>query len=80
MAELRRLIPRSVINVLAMVGTADEVAGRIASLRDEGISEIIAWPFPAEGLDVEDFAVQFAHEVMPRVRGRVSRGAYRLVD
>lgn len=80
MAELRRLIPRSVIDVLAMVGTADEVAARIASLRAEGISEIIAWPFPAEGLDVEDFAVQFAHEVMPRVRGRASRGAYRLVD
>jgi 5,10-methylenetetrahydromethanopterin reductase len=80
MAELRRLIPREVIDILAMVGTADQIAERISSLESEGISEIIAWPFPAPGLDVEDFAAQFAHEVMPRVRGRVSRGAYRLVD
>lgn len=80
MAELRRLIPRQVIDVLAMVGTAEQLAQRITSLRDEGIDEVIAWPFPADGRDVEDFAVQFAHEVMPRVRGRTSRGAYRLVD
>lgn len=80
MAELRRLIPRKVIDVLAMVGTADQLAERIGALAAEGIQEIIAWPFPAPGLDVEDFAVQFAHEVMPRVRGRTSRGAYRLVD
>lgn len=80
MAELRRLIPREVIDVLAMVGTADQIAERIGSLEAEGISEIIAWPFPTDGLDVEDFVVQFAHEVIPQVRGRVSRGAYRLVD
>lgn len=80
MAELRRLIPRQVIDVLAMVGTPDQLADRISALADEGISEIIAWPFPANGLDVEDFAVQFAHEVMPAVRGRRRRGAYRLVD
>jgi 5,10-methylenetetrahydromethanopterin reductase len=80
MAELRRLIPRSVIDVLAMVGTAEQLGERLGALRDEGIGEVIAWPFPAEGMDVEDFAVQFAHEVFPRVRGRHSRGAYQLVD
>ena len=80
MAELRRLIPRQVIDVLAMVGTAEQVASRIRDLEGEGIAEIVAWPFPIDGLDVEDFAVQFAHEVMPRVRGRETRGAYRLVD
>jgi 5,10-methylenetetrahydromethanopterin reductase len=80
MAELRRLIPRGVFDVLAMVGTPDQLAARIKALEAEGISEVIAWPFPADGLDVEDFAVQFAHEVFPRVRGRVSRGAYQLVD
>ncbi len=80
MAELRRLIPRSVIEQFAVVGTADQVAEQLIRLRDEGVQECIAWPFPADGLDVEDFAVQFAHEVFPRVRGRTSRGSYRLVD
>ncbi|TDE00684.1 LLM class flavin-dependent oxidoreductase [Jiangella asiatica] len=80
MAELRRLIPRVVIEQFAVVGTADQVAAQLIALRDEGVQECIAWPFPADGMDVEDFAVQFAHEVVPRVRGRRSRGAYRLVD
>lgn len=80
MAEVRRLIPRQVMNVLALVGTKEQVAERIRTLEAEGISEIVAWPFPAGGVDVEDFAVQFAHEVFPLVRGRASRGAYQLVD
>lgn len=80
MAELRRLIPREVIDTLALVGTADTIASRLNALEAVGIGEVIAWPFPPDGLDVEDFAVQLAHEVMPRVRGRTTRGAYRLVD
>jgi 5,10-methylenetetrahydromethanopterin reductase len=80
MAELRRLIPREVIDVLALVGTAEQISARLAGLEAVGIGECIAWPFPADGVDVEDFAVQLAHEVMPAVRGRTTRGAYRLVD
>jgi hypothetical protein len=80
MAELRRLIPREVIDVLALVGTKEQVAERLAALEEIGIGECIAWPFPPDGLDVEDFAVQLAHEVIPLVRGRASRGTYRLVD
>jgi 5,10-methylenetetrahydromethanopterin reductase len=80
MAELRRLIPREVIDVLALVGTAEQVSARLQALEAVGIGECIAWPFPPDGLDVEDFAVQLAHEVMPAVRGRTTRGAYRLVD
>jgi 5,10-methylenetetrahydromethanopterin reductase len=80
MAELRRLIPREVIDVLALVGTKHQIADRLAALEAAGIGECIAWPFPPDGLDVEDFAVTLAHEVMPLVRGRTTRGAYRLVD
>lgn len=80
MAELRRLIPREVIDVLALVGTKHQIAERLAALEAAGIGECIAWPFPPEGLDVEDFAVTLAHEVIPLVRGRTTRGAYRLVD
>jgi 5,10-methylenetetrahydromethanopterin reductase len=80
MAELRRLIPRPVIDTLAVVGTADQVAERLRALEEEGVGECIAWPFPVDGTDVEDFAVELAHEVFPRVRGRTTRGAYQLVD
>ena len=80
MAELRRLIPREVIDVLALVGTKEQIAARLQALEAAGIAECIAWPFPPKGLDVEDFAVQLAHEVMPLVRPRAQRGDYRLVD
>lgn len=80
MAELRRLIPREVIDVLALVGTKHQIAERLNALDEAGIGECIAWPFPPDGLDVEDFAVTLAHEVIPLVRGRATRGAYRLVD
>lgn len=80
MAELRRLIPRAVIDQFAVVGTAEQVAAQLNQLAAEGVHECIAWPFPAAGMDVEDFAIQFAHEVIPRVRERKSRGSYRLVD
>jgi 5,10-methylenetetrahydromethanopterin reductase len=80
MAELRRLIPREVFDVLALVGTVDQVADRLAALEAEGIQECIAWPFPPDGMDVEDYAIQLGSELLPRVRGLRSRGEYRLVD
>lgn len=80
MAELRRLIPREVFDVLALVGTVDQVAERLKALEAEGVGECIAWPFPPDGMDVEDYAIWLAAELLPRVRGLRSRGEYRLVD
>jgi 5,10-methylenetetrahydromethanopterin reductase len=80
MAELRRLIPREVFDILALVGTVDQVAERLTALEAEGISECIAWPFPPDGMDVEDYAIRLGSELLPRVRGLRSRGEYRLVD
>jgi len=80
MAELRRLIPREVFDVLALVGTVDQVAERLAALEGEGIGECIAWPFPPDRMDIEDYAIRLASELLPRVRGMRSRGEYRLVD
>jgi 5,10-methylenetetrahydromethanopterin reductase len=80
MAQLRRLIPREVFDVLALVGTADQVAQRLAALEAEGVQECIAWPFPPDGMDVEDYAIKLGSELLPRVRGLRSRGEYRLVD
>jgi hypothetical protein len=53
-----------------------------------GIQEIIIWPFPARAAtvttegsaDVEDFVVQFADLVMPKVARHTTRGTYQLVD
>ena len=87
MAELRRLIPRGVIDALSVVGTAEQVADRLVTLEGLGVQELVMWPFPAgsgakssEGADLEDFVVRFAADVMPRVRRHESRGAYTLVD
>jgi 5,10-methylenetetrahydromethanopterin reductase len=80
MAELRRLIPRGVIDTLAMVGTVDQLVDRLAALEAEGIGECVAWPFPPDGTDIEDFAIRLGSELLPRVQQRASRGAYRLVD
>jgi 5,10-methylenetetrahydromethanopterin reductase len=80
MAELRRLIPRDVFNVLALVGTVDQVAQRLKALEAAGVQECVAWPFPPDGMDVEDYAIKLGSELLPRVRGLRSRGEYRLVD
>jgi 5,10-methylenetetrahydromethanopterin reductase len=80
MAELRRLIPREVIDVLALVGTRDQVVERLIALEAAGVAECVAWPFPRDDMDVEDFVVELANDVLPRIHGRPSRGSYRLVD
>jgi alkanesulfonate monooxygenase SsuD/methylene tetrahydromethanopterin reductase-like flavin-dependent oxidoreductase (luciferase family) len=80
MAELRRLIPRDVFDVLALVGTVDQVAERLKALELAGVQECVAWPFPPDGMDVEDYAIKLGSDLLPRVRGLRSRGEYRLVD
>jgi 5,10-methylenetetrahydromethanopterin reductase len=80
MAELRRLIPREVIDVLALVGTRDQVVERLLALEATGVAECVAWPFPRDDMDVEDFVVELANDVLPRIHGRPRRGSYRLVD
>ncbi len=89
MAELRGLIPRSVIDALSIVATADEVTDRLLALEEMGVQQAIIWPFPhdvtagtksADSSDIEDFVVTLAEKVMPRVRRHESRGEYTLVD
>jgi 5,10-methylenetetrahydromethanopterin reductase len=67
MAELRRLIPRGMIDSLALVGTADQIVSRLKSLDEAGIQEIVIWPFPAKGQNVEDLMIRLAKDVLPRV-------------
>jgi 5,10-methylenetetrahydromethanopterin reductase len=88
MAELRRLIPRGLIDAMSVVGTADVVRDRLLALESMGVQEVIIWPFPERATvrttrgsaDVEDFAIRFADQIMPALTRAGSRGEYQLVD
>ncbi|RYE08260.1 MAG: LLM class flavin-dependent oxidoreductase [Hyphomicrobiales bacterium] len=67
MAELRRVIPRSLLNSLAMVGTAPQIVERLKALRAVGVSEAVIWPFPKDGTTTEDFVSRLARDVMPHL-------------
>ena len=67
MAQLRRLIPRGIIDSLAVVGTAPQIAERLRKLEAAGIEEVIVWPFPKEGQTTEEFMDKLAREVLPLV-------------
>jgi 5,10-methylenetetrahydromethanopterin reductase len=67
MAELRRVIPRSLLNSLAVVGTAPQIVERLKALAAAGVSEAVIWPFPKDGTTTEDFVERLAKDVMPYV-------------
>ncbi len=67
MEELRRLIPRGVIDSLALVGTAPQVVERLKALAAAGVQEIVIWPFPVQGQDMDGFIRKIARDVLPHV-------------
>jgi alkanesulfonate monooxygenase SsuD/methylene tetrahydromethanopterin reductase-like flavin-dependent oxidoreductase (luciferase family) len=67
MDELRRLMPRGIVDSLAVVGTAEQVAARFKALENAGISEVVIWPFPADGQTTEQFIERVATSVIPKV-------------
>jgi 5,10-methylenetetrahydromethanopterin reductase len=72
MDELRRLMPRGVINSLALVGTAPQVVERLKALEASGVQEVVIWPFPVQGQEMEDYIRKLAQDVLPHV---VERGS-----
>jgi 5,10-methylenetetrahydromethanopterin reductase len=70
MDELRRLLPRGVIDSLALVGTAPQVVARLEALAAAGVQEIVIWPFPAPGQDMDGFMHKLAQDVLPHVAGK----------
>jgi 5,10-methylenetetrahydromethanopterin reductase len=72
MEELRRLMPRGVIDSLALVGTAPQVVARLKALAAVGIQEIVIWPFPRERQDMDAFIHELARDVLPHVRDEVA--------
>jgi 5,10-methylenetetrahydromethanopterin reductase len=73
MEELRRLLPRGVIDSLALVGTAPQVVGRLKALAAAGVQEIVIWPFPRARQDMDGFMQELARDVLPHVTDEVAR-------
>jgi 5,10-methylenetetrahydromethanopterin reductase len=69
MAELRSLVPRGIIDSLAVVGTAEQIVERLRKLEAAGIQEVIIWPFPKDGQETEEFMEKLARDVLPHVSG-----------
>jgi 5,10-methylenetetrahydromethanopterin reductase len=75
MDELRRLMPRGVIDSLALVGSAPQVVERLKALAAAGVEEIVIWPFPRERQDMDDFTRELARDVLPHVADRAAPAA-----
>jgi 5,10-methylenetetrahydromethanopterin reductase len=73
MEELRRLMPRGVIDSLALVGTAPQVVARLKALAAAGVQEIVIWPFPHAHQDMDGFMQELARDVLPHVTDEVAR-------
>jgi 5,10-methylenetetrahydromethanopterin reductase len=69
MAELRSLVPRGIIDSLAVVGTAEQIVERLRKLKAAGIQEVIMWPFPKDRQETEEFMGKLARDVLPHVAG-----------
>lgn len=79
MAELRNVIPRSVVDALAVVGTGPQVVDKFRGLADAGVDEFMIWPSLRDGQTIENFATQFAYEVIYPTRGPRRRDVYRMI-
>jgi alkanesulfonate monooxygenase SsuD/methylene tetrahydromethanopterin reductase-like flavin-dependent oxidoreductase (luciferase family) len=75
MDELRRLLPRGVIDSLALVGTAPQVVERLDALARAGVEEIVIWPFPRQGQDMDGLMRELARDVLPHVADRAAPAA-----
>lgn len=67
MAKVRAAIPRSLLDSLAVVGTAPQVAARLNALKAIGVQEAVIWPFPKPGTTTENLVQRLAKEVMPQL-------------
>jgi 5,10-methylenetetrahydromethanopterin reductase len=70
---LRRLMPRGVIDSLALIGTATQVVDRLKALEGAGVQEVVIRPLPAEGQNEIDFMYKLAQDVLPHLSDRLTR-------
>lgn len=69
LAELRRLIPRGLLDSLAVIGTAEQVAAKLRALEEAGVQHAVLWPFPKQGQTVPDLMTRLADGVLPEIQG-----------
>lgn len=75
-SELERLctlMPRGLIESMAIVGPATVVVDRLKSLQADGIDEAVLSPCVPGGQDLVDFMYRFAQDVLPHFTGRAAR-------
>lgn len=70
MAELRSLIPDSLVEDLALAGTPETVIEKLKWMSQMGIDETIVWAHAAKGQRLEDVFALYSYEVMPLFNGR----------
>ena len=80
LAEVRSLIPDSVIAAMSVVGTPRQVIDRLRALHQAGVSEFMVWPTPRPGQGVEEFVSQLSDDVVVPLRGPIARDTYELID
>lgn len=66
MAELRSLIPDTLVEDLAIAGTAEIVIQKLKWMSEMGIDETIVWAHAGKGQKLEDVFAMYAYEVMPQ--------------
>jgi hypothetical protein len=67
MSELRNLIPDSLVEDLAVAGTAETVIQKLKWMSEMGIDETIVWAHAGKGQRLEDVFALYSYEVMPQL-------------
>lgn len=68
MAELQRLLPRGLMDSLAVIGTAEQVAAKLLALEQAGVQQAVLWPFPRQGQSTAELIGELASGVLPTLR------------
>ena len=80
MSTLRSLIPRGLFDSLAIVGTEETVAARVADLRGVGVQHCVIWPFPRPSEAVEDLTIRIGKVLLPSIAETRALDDYQRVD
>jgi 5,10-methylenetetrahydromethanopterin reductase len=65
MSELRELIPDTLVEDLALAGTAETVIQKLKMMADLGVDETIVWAHAGKGQRLEDVFAIYSYEIMP---------------
>jgi 5,10-methylenetetrahydromethanopterin reductase len=69
LAELQTLLPRGLLDSLAIIGTPAQVIEKLAALDSAGVKQAIFWPFPRTGQTVGELVTELGRTVLPAFSG-----------